>query len=176
MKRLRLTDDQLIVVLGTSCAMLMSSATLNWASSIDYDAPILTFSERLQFVLRADLMVTLWLVAAIGNLARLRFFSQWDFGGAAGGGDSKHKVRANAVLQDTLEQVVLAVTAHLVLAATLNRIEMVVRGLIGLFVIGRLLFMLGYRHSATARFFGFALTFYPSALTLLVCGLAMVFG
>lgn len=176
MNRLRSTDDQLVVALGISFAMLVSSATLNWASSVDHNAPILTFSERLQFVLRADLMVALWLLAAIGNLARLRFFSQWDIGGAAGDGDSEHKVRANAVFQDTLEQVVLAVAAHLVLAATLPRIEMVIRGLVGLFVIGRVFFVLGYRHSAAARFFGFALTFYPSALTLLVCGLAMLFG
>lgn len=109
-------------------------------------------------------------------MARLRFFSERDIGGAAGGVGSERVVRAITMLQNTLEQAVLAIAAHVILAATFDRIELSVRVLVGLFVAGRVLFVTGYRRGAAARSFGFALTFYPSVLALLWCGIAMSFG
>ncbi len=74
----------------------------------------------------------------------------------------------NAVLQNTLEQVVLAVVAHLGLAAVLEGSGPLIVALVVLFCIGRALFWAGYAKGAAARALGFALTFYPSAFALLI--------
>lgn len=68
-----------------------------------------------------------------------------------------------AVLQNTLEQVVLAVLAHGAFAALVPPDWL---GLIPtytvLFVVGRVLFAAGYAGGAAGRAVGFALTFMPS--------------
>ena len=74
---------------------------------------------------------------------------------------------ASAVLQNTLEQVVLAVVVHLALASLLRGREMVlIPLLVALFCSGRLAFWIGYRRGAGSRALGFGLTFYPTALAL----------
>jgi uncharacterized membrane protein YecN with MAPEG domain len=76
------------------------------------------------------------------------------------------------VLQNTLEQTVLAVGAHLVLATVLRGEEMVVLPvLVALYLIGRVLFAHGYARGAAARAFGMALT---GASTIAAFGAAIV--
>ena len=96
-------------------------------------------------------------------------------GGSAQAAASPAVLRANAILRNTLEQVVFAAGSHCALAVELPAGWMVVLpGLVGLLCVGRALFWLGYRHGADARAFGFALTFYPS-VGAFVAAIALLF-
>ncbi len=71
--------------------------------------------------------------------------------------------RSRAILQNTLEQVVLAVPAHLALASVLPPDRMaVLAALVALFVAGRVAFVIGYLAARAGRAFGFGLTFCPT--------------
>ena len=77
-----------------------------------------------------------------------------------------------AVLQNSLEQTVLAVGAHLILATVLQGEEMILLPvLVVLYLIGRVLFAIGYAKGAGARAFGMALT---GASTIGAFGIALV--
>ena len=129
---------------------------------------------RLIGTARADVFVLCWLAAAIGNVARLRFFSTDDIAGSGSGTPSAAVDQAKGVLQNTLEQVVLAVPVHVALAVLLASSMPLIVALAALFAIGRLLFWIGYSRGAEARAFGFALTFYPSVAGLIVVVFAAV--
>lgn len=63
---------------------------------------------RLKYVLRAGIVPFLWLLVSIGNVARARFFSPADINGS-GLTEASARIRVGAaVLQNTLEQSVLA--------------------------------------------------------------------
>lgn len=121
-----------------------------------------TLAERLIVTAKADVFVVCWLAATIGNVARLRFFSTDDIAGSGSGTSTAEVGRAKAVLQNTLEQVVLAVSVHVALATLVGSSVPLIVALAALFAVGRLLFWIGYARGAEARAFGFALTFYPS--------------
>ena len=133
-----------------------------------------TLAERLIVTARADVFVLCWLAATIGNVARLRFFSADDIAGSGSGNASAEVSRAKAVLQNTLEQVALAVPVHVALAVMDASSVPLITALAALFAIGRLLFWIGFARGAEARAFGFALTFYPSLAGLVVAVLAAI--
>jgi hypothetical protein len=164
--------EQKQVAAGMAAAALIAIAAI-CVALWQVDEPAQPAAERLAMALRLDLFVVVWLLAAIGNVARLRFFSAQDIGGSANATASQAVRQGNAVLQNTLEQVVLAVIVHLGLAATLPDPEPLLLTLVILFGIGRLSFWLGYIGGAAGRAFGFALTFYPTAFSLIV-GLVVV--
>jgi hypothetical protein len=133
-----------------------------------------TMGDRIAFALRADAFVALWLAISIGLLAKHRFFTPEDIDG---GGLTQGTETANvlqATLQNTLEQTVLAVLAHLTWAVLMPVTWMsAIPAAVVLFLCGRVMFVRGYRGGAPSRAVGFALTFYPSALMLvLVVGAA----
>lgn len=134
--------------------------------------------DRLAFALRADTFIALWLGVSIALLARHRFFTPEDIDG---GGLSRGTEAANvlqATLQNTLEQSVLAVLVHLAWAALMpvSWIAAIPAAVV-LFVLGRVLFLRGYRGGAPSRAIGFALTFYPTVLMLvLLVGAAIAGG
>lgn len=137
--------------------------------------PLPAIQERLAATLRWDLLVLACLVVAIGVLARHRFFTPADIdGGGLTAGTDRARV-LQAVLQNTLEQAVIAVLAHLVwTAATPAGWYPAVPVAAVLFVIGRACFAFGYRGGAPARAFGFALTFYPTVLLIAVSGVMLL--
>ena len=123
--------------------------------------------DRLAFTLHCDLFIVAWLAAAIAAVARGRFFSAADIQGSGFGAPGPRIAVAAAVLQNTFEQVVLALTVHLALASLLRGREMVlIPLLVALFCGGRLAFWMGYHRGAGSRALGFGLTFYPSVLAL----------
>ena len=140
--------------------------------------PESTVGERIAFALAADAFIALWLGISIGLLARHRFFTPEDIDG---GGLTQGTETANilqATLQNTLEQTVLAVLVHLAWAVLMPVTWMsAIPAAVILFLCGRLLFTRGYRGGASSRAIGFALTFYPSVLMLiLVVGAAVSKG
>lgn len=135
------------------------------------------FPERLEAAAWASAAALAWLAAAIGDVARRRFFSATDIGGAgdgAAGEASPTVAQARAVLGNTLEQAALAVPVYLLLALVEPRAVAPIAVMGTCFSVGRLLFWTGYAQGARARALGFALTFYPSvgALLWLVAALA----
>ncbi|RZM03435.1 MAG: MAPEG family protein [Sphingomonas sp.] len=108
-----------------------------------------------------------WIAATVGNVARLRFFDDSGIGAAATGADPLAIRIARAVAQNTLEQAVIAGFAYAALTYVAGSAGTIAL-LVGCFSLGRVLFWTGYARGAAARAFGFALTFYPSVLALLV--------
>jgi len=149
--------------------ILISTICLRWGAA----APA-SLTERLYVAARADVFVLCWLAAAIGNVARLRFVSADDIAGSFPGTASTDVGRAGAVLQNTLEQVALAIPIHATLAILVTSSIPLIVALAALFSIGRLLFCIGYARGAQARAFGFALTFYPSVAGLVIAAAAAV--
>ena len=126
-------------------------------------------ASAIAHALRWDILLVLWLAASIAMLARHRFFTPADIdGGGLSDGTPIAKV-LQSILQNTLEQAVLALSAHLIWAATMPwRWQAAIPAAAMLFFIGRALFWRGYARGAPARALGFALTFYPTVAMLVV--------
>jgi hypothetical protein len=121
------------------------------------------------FVLKWDLLVIACLAINIGLLARHRFFTPDDIdgGGLTSGTSTAHIMQS--VLQNTLEQSVLALGVHLAWAAIMPQAWLAAVPVAAmLFAIGRVLFFRGYASGAPHRALGFALTFYPQVVMLIV--------
>lgn len=131
--------------------------------------PADNLESRLAFVFRWDLLIIFWLNVSIGTLARHRFFSPQDIDGSGLTSGTDRAKRYQAILQNTLEQVVLALTVHLACAVLLPVDQLAVLPIAAVsFTLGRLLFTFGYRRGAPARALGFALTFYPTVLLFIL--------
>jgi uncharacterized membrane protein YecN with MAPEG domain len=167
-------QEQRNVRMGIATAAVVSVFVLSIAYIADQSATELSFAARLEHAVRLDLFVVIWLVAAIANVARLRFFSEQDIGGASSEHESAECREARAILQNTLEQVVLAVITYAIVAASFPRSTWLLGALVGLFAIGRLLFWIGYRRGAKGRALGFGLTFYPNIIALLASAAAII--
>jgi uncharacterized membrane protein YecN with MAPEG domain len=75
----------------------------------------------------------------------------------------------SAVLQNSLEQVFLAIGAHVALGILLPAGDLGVIPTMGaLFILGRIAFAYGYGRSPTGRAFGMVVTYLPTALGLLL--------
>lgn len=172
-----LAREQRGVARGAIAAAIVALLTLvfAWWSGGRWIAPRADIAERLALALRLDLAVLLCLVAAIGRVANRRFFSAEDIGGAGSSTESAAVHESRAILQNTLEQVVLAIPIHLALALLLPADRMaVIAALVLLFVVGRIAFAAGYSRGGPGRAFGFGLTFYPSVAALVAAiGLAL---
>lgn len=139
--------------------------------------PVDTIPARLRFVAPWLLLLIAPFGAMIGNLARHRFFTPEDIDGS---GLTRGTDKANiyqAILQNTLEQLALALPLHLVYALWMPRHWLGVVPLCAcFFLVGRVLFALGYRNGAPSRAVGFALTFYPSMAMLALALAHWAFG
>ena len=136
-------------------------------------------ADRLAFALQADLVIFLWLAGCVRAVSKARFHSPADIRGSASGPPSPALKVRMAVLQNSLEQTVLAVGAHLILATVLHGTALrVIPLLVGLYLLGRITFAWGYARSRVGRAFGMAVTGvstvvgYGLALGLLVAGRA----
>ena len=83
---------------------------------------------------------------------------------------------AVAILQNTAEQVLLAVLTHLVFAAVIAHPAAMLITLVAMFCMGRTLFWVGYKRGAGGRALGFALTFYPSVAALGISAAMLLLG
>ncbi|GGX05126.1 hypothetical protein GCM10007242_08040 [Pigmentiphaga litoralis] len=155
--------------------------------------PLIGPTASLVAALHWALLPLLCLAAVIGLMARHRFFHAEDIDGSglAGGGLTGAGATASrgmtggswtiriyqAILQNTLEQVVLAIPTYLIWAVTLPRQwQAAVPAAAILFVVGRVLFWRGYSGGAPSRSLGFALTFYPTLVLALVAAVAALIG
>ncbi len=105
----------------------------------------------------------LFLVLVIGRIAQRRFFDEAIIDGEAFAPGSGAEIDQR-VLQNTVEQMVLALLLWPFVASWLGAVTVIVMG-IGL-GIARLAFWIGYHLSPPLRAFGFAATFYPTVLAV----------
>jgi len=131
-------------------------------------------AARLSAWFACDLAAGLWLAIAVARLARHRFFSDQDIDGVLRTGSSRAVV-LQSLVQNTLEQTVLAVIAYgaWLLAPPVGPIQTAFIA-VGCFSLGRLLFFLGYLRGAAARSLGFTLTFYPTVGLLVADGVRLL--
>jgi hypothetical protein len=123
----------------------------------------------------ASALAALALVWCIADIARKRFFHADVIGGAAYDYPGSEIAVDKAVLQNTLEQTVLAVVAYNGLTAAVPRLgPVLLPALVGLFLLGRVFFVGGYRKGAGGRALGFGLTFYPTVAAYLIFVAAFV--
>ncbi len=154
-------------MLGAVAVSLAVLALALWWAPAALQPPA-ALAERLAAALRWEAGVLLCLVLTIGSLARHRFFTPADIDGSGLTAGTDRARVLQAVLQNTLEQAVIAALAHLLwVAATPAAWFAAMPAAVLLFVVGRLCFVAGYARGAPARAFGFALTFYPTVLLTL---------
>jgi len=163
-----LSKQQRGVVLGMAAALALSVAGLG-AAVLVVPAGMLpdTLHGRLQLAACSAVVPALALAVCIARLAAHRFVTPSDLDGSGMTEGTQQASLLQALLQNTLEQVALALPVYAAWAALapprwLGGLPVAA----GMFALGRLLFFIGYARGAPGRAFGFALTFYPSVLLL----------
>lgn len=128
-----------------------------------------TLPDRLAFAALCWAVPGLVLLAAIMMVSTARRFSADDIGGQAAGPPSEKLAVKAAFLQNTLEQTVIAGAFYFALAASSGGAWMALPPVaVALFVIGRVLFLAGYRRGARGRSLGMSLTMLPTILGYLL--------
>jgi hypothetical protein len=144
------------VILATVAVFASLSIPLN---ALPADEP----GARIVWALQWALLPMLALMIMVMRVANHRFFSPEDINGSGLTVGSKKINVLRAVLQNTLEQSLLAVLAYAIAAVTFAHDWLrIIPAAAGLFAIGRILFALGYERGAGGRAAGFGLTAYPT--------------
>lgn len=172
-----LSDKQRGVLTGMVGAVILGALVMGaaiWLGPVLL-VPTSDIGGRLVQVLPWDLLVVVWLIATVGILARHRFFTPQDIDGSGLTAGSETAKVQQAILQNTLEQAVLALSVHTIATVVFPAgwLPLVPAAAV-LFALGRLLFWAGYRRGAAARSLGFALTFYPSVFVFVLSVVALV--
>ena len=164
-----LTDKQKGVVRGVLPAAVLVAVGLCGVSlliplsALPHDQP----GARLAWALQWSLLPVLTLVVVIARVGNYRFSSPEDIDGSGLTNATPQIQILRAVLQNTLEQTLLAVGAYLIWAATMPMHWLrVIPVAAALFVAGRVLFARGYSKGAPGRAMGFGLTMYATAAML----------
>lgn len=139
--------------------------------------PDMQVGDRIAYALKWELLLLLWLAGCVRAVSSGRFRSPADLRGSAYAPPSPAIAVEAAVLQNTLEQTVLAMGAHLVLASVLRDGELVlIPLLVMLFLVGRVSFAWAYPKGAAARAFGMALTGAALIASLGIAAVLIVLG
>jgi hypothetical protein len=128
--------------------------------------PDLSVVARLELAQRWSLLPAAFLIVSIARLAKHRFFHPADIDGGAGFSEDSERAKfLQSLLQNTLEQCVIAIAGYLAWAVIMPGAWISVVPLSACaFAVGRILFFNGYLKGAPARALGFSLTFYPTVL------------
>jgi hypothetical protein len=171
------TRKQRGVLAGMAAGLIATILVLSLPPLPILAPPTADIAAHLAYAARAAAIAMLWLLAAVANVARARFFSAPDIDGMGFAPASPRLAPDIAIVQNTLEQAVLAAALYFALA-TLRAPDLtaMIPPLLTLFCIGRAAFWLGYRHGAPWRAFGFATTFYPTVFGYLVVASRLLFS
>jgi len=175
-QRMNLTDKQKGVVHGVVPAAVLVVVGLFGVSFL-IPLSVLPMDEpgaRLAWALQWSLLPILTLIIAVMRVGNYRFSSPEDIDGSGLTNATPQIQILRAVLQNTLEQTVLAIGAYLIWAAAmpLHWLRAIPVAAL-LFVTGRVLFARGYQEGAAGRALGFALTMYATAAMLITLGVAL---
>ncbi len=154
-------------------AVAMVTALAVFALSIAYLPRLWPLASDLAARLRlaswAIVLPAFTLLVCIARLAKHRFFTPDDIHGSGLTDGTDRAKYLQALLQNTLEQSALAVPVYFATAvvAPMDWLPVVPAAAL-MFLTGRLAFFAGYANGAPARAFGFAFTFYPTALLIVL--------
>ena len=142
------------------CAAVLCAAVYWLPQRFDFPEDA---AARVAFVLRANTLVIIWLLIAVGIVSTMRRYSASDIWGSAFAPPSHRLSIPVAFLQNTLEQVVITIVSFLALATLDGEAPLAfVVGSVPLFALGRITFLRGYSRGAGARAFGMATTALPA--------------
>jgi hypothetical protein len=172
-----LSEKQKGVVRGVIPAALVTlvgfagASVLIPVSALPADEP----GARLAWALPWALLPVLVLMVSIMRVANYRFSSPEDIDGSGLTAGTSGVLVLRAILQNTLEQAVIAVVAYTIWAAImpLKWLRAIPIAAL-LFVAGRILFARGYQRGAPGRAMGFGLTVYPTFGILMVLTATLV--
>jgi len=134
-------------------------------------------ADRLAFAAVCWALPGLVLIVAIMMVSTARRFSPDDIGGQAAGPPGEKLAIKAAFLQNTLEQTVAAGAFYFAWAALAGGSWMALLPVAAaLFVVGRVLFFLGYRQGARGRALGMSLTLLPTVLGFVILPFLVLFG
>jgi len=132
-------------------------------------------AARMAWALPWAILPLLTLMVSIMRVANHRFATPEDIDGSGLTVGTQQIQILRAILQNTLEQSVLAVGGYLIGSVALPH------GWLGvipvaalLFAAGRILFALGYERGAGGRALGFGLTAYPTFVLLVIVGMILL--
>lgn len=162
------------MLIGAACALAVVLFGA-WFNPFAF-APDLDGWRRIGVAVKAGSLPALFLAISIGRLAGHRFFTPADIDGGGVTPDTDRARQLQAILQNTLEQTVLAIVVYAAWAVVMPATTLSVVPLAAIaFAVGRTLFFAGYRYGAPARALGFTLSFYTSLgmLGCILCRLAL---
>lgn len=161
---MKLTDKQKGVIRGVVPAALLTVAgfcvsLLIPASALPPDEP----GARIAWALQWALLPILAVMISVMRVANYRFASPEDIDGSGLTAGTDRMLVLRAILQNTLEQSVLAVAAYVIWATVMPHSWLRAIPVAALlFVTGRIFFARGYERGAPGRAMGFGLTAYPT--------------
>ncbi len=159
-----------VIGLSISLAMLYVGMHSTWSQT----AAPWSLHTRLNALAQSLLVPAVFLLISIGRLAKHRFFTPADIDGDPSHPDTPQAIKLQRVLQNTLEQALLAAIAYIIWALIAPDHWLLTLPLAAtLFAVGRALFFIGHSKGAAGRALGFTLTFYPTVV-LLVTEAALV--
>ena len=128
-----------------------------------------TAVDKVVYTLRWQSVTALTFIFGISRIATMRFHTP-AIDPIAGKGEGLIAVDLR-YLQNTLEQLVLSVLGQVILSTYLSAssVPRIIPSLVGLFVLGRILFYYGYAKGPLYRAVGFGMTYYPSILVHAYC-------
>lgn len=170
-----LDTKQRAVVRSATLAAIIVALALGLSLAIPPKAlPADDPGARIAWALQWAVLPLLALMVAVMRVANHRFSTPEDIDGSGltVGTQKVHVLRA--VLQNTLEQAVLAVGAYVIGASALPHGWLrIIPAAAVLFAIGRVLFALRYERGAAGRGLGFGLTAYPSFAMLVTAAIVL---
>lgn len=160
------SQNQLGVIKGMASGLALAAASMAMTAYALHPLGA-SFAERASLLALCLLPPAITLAISIARLAKHRFFTPADIDGSALTDGSDRARLLQALLQNTLEQMALAVPVYVAWAflAPAGMLGALVAASV-LFLLARLLFYKRYQSGAAARSLGFALTFYPTVLLL----------
>lgn len=136
-------------------------------------------AERLVFAIKWTLPVLLWLVGCVAAVSQGRFWSPFpdDRKGSASTEPSPAIAVRRAVLQNSLEQTVIALGSLLLLATVLRGAELIlIPVVVLLYLTGRVAFAVGYAKEPIARAFGMVVTGTSLGFAIVLAGWLIAVG
>jgi len=132
-------------------------------------------AARMAWALPWAILPLLALMVSIMRVANHRFATAEDIDGSGLTVGTQKIQILRAILQNTLEQSVLAVGGYLIGSVALPHGWLrVIPAAALLFVIGRILFAIGYARGAGGRALGFGLTAYPTFMLLVIVAILLL--
>lgn len=130
-----------------------------------------SLESKISILFKSLSPIAICLAFAIARIAKHRFFSIEDIDGSGLRPGSERAILLQSLLQNTLEQSVLAALVYAIWVFLMPSTWLSVVPLAtASFTFGRVLFFIGYRRGAPGRALGFTMGFYPTvAMLTLIC-------